>query len=169
MTLIIIWTKKHGLKSKYHPGIIKEFEKDRFDIASSLKFRNTTDSFQKQLKEDASSINSSPDVLIFADKTSNIYKARPERAYKKLLKNNVTKTCKKFSDLLEKSINMEAKHIAKKLELTDRIEDLERNPAFITLKDHKKILAQSYHAVLLTLQKANLRKQANQNWKKSTK
>ena len=33
---------------------------------SSLKFRNTADDFQKQLKEDVSSINSSTDVLIFA-------------------------------------------------------------------------------------------------------
>ena len=52
----------YGFKSKHHPGIRKEletFEKDLFDIASSLKFRNTTDAFQKQLKEDISSINSS--------------------------------------------------------------------------------------------------------------
>ena len=32
---------------------------------------------------------------------------------------------------------MEAKLIAKKLELSDRIEHLRRNPAFITLKDHQ--------------------------------
>ena len=41
------------LMAKHQPGIIKEldsFEKDLFDIASSLKFRNTTDDFQKQLK-----------------------------------------------------------------------------------------------------------------------
>ena len=66
-------------------------------------------------KEDIFSIKSSPDVLIFAD---SIYKATPEQ-YKKLLKDNVTKTCKKSSDLIEKSINMEAKHFAKKLELSD--------------------------------------------------
>lgn len=33
---------------------------------------------------------------------------------------------------------MEAKYIAEKLELSGRIERLARNPAFITLKDHKK-------------------------------
>ena len=129
----------YGFKSKHHPGLRKElemFEKGLFDIASSLKFRNKRDDFQKQLKEDISSINSSSDLLIFADKTNNIYKTSPEQ-YKKLLKGNVTKTYKKSSDILEKSINMEAKHIAKKLELSDRIEHLVRNPAFITLKDHK--------------------------------
>ena len=79
-------------ESKHHPGLIKEldtFEKELFDIASSLKFRNTTSDFQKQMKEDFSSINSSPDVLILTDKTSNIYKTTTEQ-YKKLLKDNVT-------------------------------------------------------------------------------
>ena len=30
------------------------------------------------------------------------------------------------------------KHIAKKLELSDKMEHLARNPTFITLKDHKE-------------------------------
>ena len=54
---------------------------------------------------------------------------------------------------------MEAKDIAKKLELTNRIEDVERSPAFITLKEHTSlVLTQSDNADLLTLQKANLGK-----------
>ena len=71
----------------YHPEIIKEFEpfeKEVFNRASSLKFRNTTDNLQKQLEEDISSTKAFPDVLIFADKTNNIYKGTPEQ-YKKLL------------------------------------------------------------------------------------
>ena len=39
---------------------------------------------------------------------------------------------------MKKSIDMEAKHVAKKLELSDRIEHLARNPAFIMFKDHKE-------------------------------
>ena len=38
----------YGFKSKHHPGVIKEletFEKELFDIACSLKYRNTTDDF----------------------------------------------------------------------------------------------------------------------------
>ena len=64
------------------------------------------------MKEDSSIITSSSDGHIFADKTNNIYKLTPEH-YKKLLKDNVTKTYKKSSDLIKKSINMEARHIAK--------------------------------------------------------
>ena len=65
------------------------------------------------MKSDISEIKSSPNVFIFADKTSNIYKTTP-REYNKLLKDNITKSCKKSTDRLEKAINMEAKDIAKK-------------------------------------------------------
>ena len=43
------------------------------------------------MKEDIAQIKSSPDVLIFADKTNNIYKTSPQE-YQKLLFNNVTKS-----------------------------------------------------------------------------
>ena len=88
------------------------------------------------MKEDISSINSSPDVFIFADKTNNIYKAPPEQ-YKKSLKESVTKAYKKSTERLEKSINLEAKNIAKKLDLVWKSEIVTKNLAFITLKDHK--------------------------------
>ena len=54
------------------------------------KFRKLNDSFQEKMKSDISEIKSSPNVFIFADKTSNIYKAAP-REYNKLLKDNITK------------------------------------------------------------------------------
>ena len=133
--------------------------KKLFDVASSLKFRNTTYDFQKHLKQDISGINSSSDVLIFADKTNNIYKATPEQ-YKKLLKDSITKTYKKSSDLLEKSITMEAKHIAKKLELSNRIEHIARNATFIiiTLKDHKQNSNSKLPCHIIKFSKANLGK-----------
>ena len=84
----------YGFKLKHHPGLRKEletFEKELFDIISFLKFGNTITNFQKQLKEDISSINSYPNVFILADKTNNIYKTTPEQ-YKKLLKDNIMKT-----------------------------------------------------------------------------
>ena len=161
----------YGFKSKHHPSIIKQletFEKELFDIASSLELRNTTDDFQKQLKEDISNIKLSPDVLIFADKTNNISKATPEQ-HKKLLKDNATKTYKKSSDLLEKSINMEVKHIAKKLELSDRIEHLARNPAFITLKDHKENFNSKLPYRLINPSKSKLGKVSKQKLEKINK
>ena len=88
------------------------------------------------MKFDISEIKSSPNVFIFADKTSNIYKVAPWE-YNKLLKDNTTKSYKKSTDRLEKAINMKANNIAKKIQLSDRIECLAKIPAFITLKDQK--------------------------------
>ena len=76
-------------------------------------------------------------MLIFADKTSNTYKAAPQE-YNKPLEDNITKSFKKSTDCLEKAINIEAKNIAKRIQLSDRTECLARTPAFITLKDHKE-------------------------------
>ena len=64
------------------------------------------------MTEDIASISSSPDFFIFADKTNDLQQAPPEQ-YKKLLKENVSKTYKKWKERLEKSINLEAKNIAK--------------------------------------------------------
>ena len=57
--------------------------------------------------------------------------------HEKLLKNSITKTYKKAPTKLEKSINLEAKNIAKNINLADRIEHLPRAESLITLKDHK--------------------------------
>ena len=116
----------YGFKSKHHPGQSKEletFEKDLYNIVSSRKYKKSTNDFQEQMKENISSINSSPDVLIFADKTNNIYKAPPEQ-YEKLLKGNLTKTYKKSTERFKNSINLEAKNIAKKLYLAKRVKCL---------------------------------------------
>ena len=96
-------------------------------------------------------------MFIFADKSSNIYKAAL-REYKKLLKDNITKSYKKSTDRLEKAINMEAKNIAKKIQLSDRIECLPKTPAFITLKDHKDNFQSSLHCRLINPSKSELGK-----------
>ena len=56
----------------------------RLDTIKLIKFRIVKDNFQRKLKEDISIIKSSPDVYVFADKTTNIYKL-PSQDYKKLL------------------------------------------------------------------------------------
>ena len=91
----------------------------------------------------------SPDVLIFADKTNSIYKTILEQ-YKKLLKDNITKTYQKSSDLLEKAINMKAKYITKKLDFSNRIEHLPRN--------HQENFNSKLPCRLINLRKANFGK-----------
>ena len=53
-------------------------------------------------------------MFIFADKTNNIYEM-PAEHHEKLLKNNITKTCRKVPPKLVNSINLEAKQIAQTL------------------------------------------------------
>ena len=92
-----------------------------------------------------------------ADKTSNIYKAT-QREYNKLLKYNTTKSYKKSTDRLEKASNMEAKNIAKKIQISDRIDCLAKTPAFITLNDHKDNIQSSLHCRLINPSKNELGK-----------
>ena len=58
--------------------------------------------------------------------------------YEKLLTDNITKTYKQSNNNVHSSTNLEAKHIAKKLEIGDRVECVVRKPAYVTLKDHKE-------------------------------
>ena len=109
------------------------------------------------MKEDISKIKESPNVLVFADKTTNIYQMSPSK-YNKLLNDNVTKTYKKSTDRLEKSINMEAKYIAKSLSLDSRIESQGKTPAFITLKDHKQNFRTSHPCRFINSCKSELGK-----------
>lgn len=130
----------YGFRSKACPKPLKElesFETDLFDIIKTLKFRHTNNKFQNKLKKDIRKINESPNVLVFADKTSNIYELKPDE-HRKLLSNNITKTYKKAPERIEDAINLEAKCIAEKLQLDDRIEHMGKRQAFITLKDHKE-------------------------------
>ena len=76
-------------------------------------------------------------MLVFADKTNNVYEMKP-KDHEKLILENITKTYQKAQKKLEKAINLEAKSIAKSLKLADRIDHLAKTEAFITLKDHKE-------------------------------
>ena len=53
---------------------------------------------------------------------------------------------------------MEAKIIAKKLDLAERVECLGKNPAFITLKDHKENFQASLPCHLINPSKSELGK-----------
>ena len=112
---------------------MEAFEKEFFDMIPNIRFRSVKHTFQKKLKEDILKIKQSPNVFVFADKTSNIYEM-PEHQHKKHLHDNVIKTYKKTPLKLKTSINLEAKNIVELINLDDCIECIGRTPAFITLK-----------------------------------
>ena len=90
------------------------------------------------MKQDIAQIKSFNDVFIFVDKTNNFYKSSPEE-YKKLFSNNIPKSYRKFTERLEKAINMEAKHISKKLALDNRIECLAKKSCVNIVKRQTKL------------------------------
>ena len=147
-----------GFKTKNTPPPVAElerFEDDLFDIAKNIKLKKTNNEFQDQLKSDVSRIKNNPNILVFADKTNNVYElSKPD--HEKLLKENITKTYKKAPIKLEHSINLEAKNISKRLNLENRIECLAKNEAFITLKDHKENFKNNLPCRLLVPSKSEL-------------
>ena len=59
-------------------------------MIKSIKFRNVQDDFQTKMKLNTLKIKTS-NVFVFADNTTNLYET-PLNDYKRLLRENVTKT-----------------------------------------------------------------------------
>ena len=106
-------------------------------MISNVQFRRVKNDFQNRLKNDIRSIQSSKKVFIFTDKTRNIYEMEKSN-YEKLLTDNITKIYKQSNNKVYNSITLEAKRIAKQLEIVGRVECMAKKPAYITLKDHKE-------------------------------
>ena len=88
----------YSFKSRSFPKQCKEleqFEKDLYNVVKMVKFNNKRDQFQAELKNGINKIKQCPDILVFADKTSNICKVNTNN-YQKLLKENITGTYKKI-------------------------------------------------------------------------
>ena len=116
---------------------LHQFEQSMYELISTLEFDRSPNPFQRKMQADLKNLRQCKDLLVSADKTTNMYKL-PVDAYTKLLSENITQTYKKADPVIAKSINKEAKEIATKLDLQDRIEVIAARPAYITLKDHKE-------------------------------
>ena len=115
---------------------LKSFEDELYEMIRNIEFTNRRDHFQSQLRQDVRDIRSSENVLVFADKTSNLYEVDKEQ-YNKLLKDNITRTYRKADRGVKDAIDSEAKTIADHLDLSAKMERFAEKPAFVTLKDHK--------------------------------
>lgn len=108
-----------------------------FQLVENIMFKQVRNVFQDKLRRDVKSINSSKKVLVFADKTRNLYEM-DKGQYEKLLRENVTKMYRNADDKTEENISHELKNITNKLEVSDRVEKMVQRQAFISLKDHKE-------------------------------
>ena len=84
--------------------------------------------FQEKLKHDITEIRNSNQVVVPADKTRNLYKIEKED-YNNFLSENVMKTYKKSNRNKVNKLNLDAKKIADKLSINDRIDRLQKNDA----------------------------------------
>jgi len=117
--------------------------------------RPNVSQFQQALKRDINKISSSNKIYVPADKTTNMYKLSSTQ-YQKLLAENITATYKKSSDNTKTNIDMEAKNIANKLKIADRVESFACRESFITLKDHKENFANNPKCRLINPAKSEI-------------
>ena len=56
------------------------------NVINKLEFKKINDKFQRKLKEDIKKVRESPNMLVFADKSTNVYELKPED-HQKFLQN----------------------------------------------------------------------------------
>ena len=101
----------YGFKSRKCPNGIDElskFEDDLMLMIKNIEFRNVSNTFQDQLRNDISEIRNTEKVIIPADKTRNLYKMEKDD-YNKYFTENITKTYKKSNMNKVNKLNLEAK------------------------------------------------------------
>ena len=153
-----------GFKSRKCPpqkSELDKFEADLFDMVHSIKFRNVNNKFQNKLNEDISKIKKSTKASIPADKTSNFYKLHKTQ-HDKLLRDSITTTYEKASTDAAHVIDSQAKSIAQELNIDNRTEQIAKQQAFITLKDHKDNFANHPTCRLINPAKSELGKVSEQ-------
>ena len=107
------------------------------DMIKNLEFKRVNNEFQSNLRNDIRQIRRSNNLFISADKSRNIYKVS-KASYERMMHENVTKTYKKCNTNKSNSINFKAKQIASKLKIDDRVQKLDENEAYVTIKEHKE-------------------------------
>ena len=112
------------------------FETDLNYMIANLKFQKNVPKFQKALANDVRRIQTSKNVFVKADKTSNFYEMSKEE-YNKLMRDNVTGKYKIDQNNTEQKVNRSAKDITDVLEISDRVETIALKESYITVKDHK--------------------------------
>ena len=118
-------------------NLLKPFEDELFEKIANLEFNEHRSKFQNKMAETVMLIKKSKNVFVCADKTTNIYEVSPDK-YNKLLRDNITKDYKQVNASEVNAVNNEARFIAERLDIADRMEVMSQSLAFVTIKDHKE-------------------------------
>ena len=135
------------------------FESELIDLINKIGFKKSkVNNFQTDLRNKINSIKKSNKLVIFADKTNNLYKISPKN-YNNLLTNNITKNYKKCDQNSVELINSRAQEILHKNNITNkRIPKLENSHAYITVKDHKDNFPATIKCRLINTSKTHIAK-----------
>ena len=116
---------------------MKPFEDDLATMVSDLKKRSYESDFQSKVREIEMKIKSEEKIIIGSDKTGNFY-TMPTDDYKRSLQNTITKEYRKVTLEQLDRVDMENAKLAETLDIAWRLEQTEKEMAFITVKDHKE-------------------------------
>ena len=150
----------YGFKSRNCPPIVGEvanFEHDLMMMIKNIQFTNIKNDFQTKLRNAISDIQKCEKVLIPADESRNIYQMETGD-YKKLLDDNIRRTCQKSDERKINNINKDAKKIALVLDLEDRIEKMQESESYITVKDQKEHFPHKISCHLMKISKSDIGK-----------
>ena len=95
-----------GFKSPATPPqneLLNSFENALHDLIQSVEFKTVRNEFLSKLQKDVENIRSSKNMLVFADKSTNLYEVSREH-YEKLLQDNITQTYKRASPGAKKKL-----------------------------------------------------------------
>ena len=112
------------------------FEAELKGIVKNIKFKKIHYDIQQKMNRDIKRIKESDCILAKSDKSGNLYET-DKRKYKQMMFNEVIKHYRKAPPHLEKEFNSEAKMLASKLGIVDRVEKYNTKNCFITIKDYK--------------------------------
>ena len=140
---------------------IVPFENDMIDMIKNVEFKSVNNEFQSNLRKDIRQIRRSNNLFISADKSRNVYKVS-KASYERMMRENVTRTNKKCNTSKSNSINFKAKQISSKLKIDNRVQKLDENKVYVTIKNHKEEFPDKISCRLINPSKTDIGKTRKQ-------
>ena len=117
--------------------MFQKFEEALFEIPKKVKFRRWGNELQNQMRRDLRNIKRAGRVVVKGDKTRNYYSVAPE-FYDRVLQKNISNEYTEAGPGELQQVNEEAAGVAAGLQMDDRVEEFQKQDAFVNFKDHKR-------------------------------
>ena len=129
----------YGFRTIRHPAKqieMKPFEDEVLEMVTNIQYKMATNKLQRDVINIRSTLRTSDKIVVESDKTGNHYSMNCDQYDKKLLECITAKYRKEDKGLVH-AINLEARELARRLGISDRVPQIGRQEAYITIKDHK--------------------------------